>query len=222
MRVSPRLRSVVSTTRTCALTLLAALAILYASVLPGSSQLGRIGIELSAVGESDAAHAGTSHRVALQARLDPGFHINSNKPLDKSLIPTILTLVPPDGITLDAVAWPEPVMLEQAGTDQPLEVFEEKFVVGAALALAPGLAAGEYIVPGTLQYQACDETMCYFPTTAALEFQLAIVPQSQPLTSMYRGAIRWASVQSGRWRRPKRYARNAWCSGLVAHTTRRC
>ncbi len=168
----------------CVLTLLGVLTILYTSVLPGSSQIGRIGIELDAVGEADAAHAGTNHRVALQARLDPGFHVNSNTPFDESLIPTILTLVPPDGITLDAVAWPEPVMLEQAGVDQPLEVFEEEFVIGATLALAHGLAAGEYIVPGTLQYQACDETMCYFPTTATLEFKLAIVPQSQPLTSM--------------------------------------
>ena len=179
----PRPRSVVTTTRTRALTILGAIAVLYASVLPGSAQLGRIGIELSAVGEADAAHADTTHRVALQARLEPGFHVNSNTPLDESLIPTVLTLVPPDGITLDAVAWPEPIMLEQAGADQPLEVFEEEFVIGAALVLARGLAAGEYVVPATLRYQACDDTMCYFPATAELEFQLAVVPQSQPLTA---------------------------------------
>ena len=165
-------------------TILGALGVLYASVLAGSAQLGRIGIELRTEAEADAAHAGTTHRVAFHARLDPGFHVNSNTPLDASLIPTVLALVPPDGITLDGVAWPEPIMLEQAGVDQPLEVFEEEFVIGAALALAPGLAAGEYVVPGTLRYQACDDKMCYFPATAELEFQLAVVPESQPLTAV--------------------------------------
>ena len=146
------------------------------------AQPGRIGIAFTQVAESDGAHAGTTHRVALRARLDPGFHVNSNAPLEDFLIPSVLILDPPEGIDLAAVAWPEPIMLSQQGAAQPLAVFEEAFVIGAALSLDPALDAGTYVVPGTLRYQACDETMCYLPATAEVSFEIAVVPGDQMIT----------------------------------------
>ena len=146
------------------------------------AQPGRIGIALTQVAETDGAHAGTTHRVALQARLDPGFHVNSNAPLEDFLIPTVLTLDPPEGIELSAVAWPDPITLSQQGADQPLVVFEEEFVIGAGLSLGPALSVGTYVVPGTLRYQACDETMCYLPATADLSFEVTVVPRDQAIT----------------------------------------
>ena len=157
--------------------------LLAASLLaPGAeAQPGRIGIELRTVPEADAAHAGTTFRVAVQARLDPGFHVNSNAPLDAFLIPTVLTLDPPDGVALAGLAWPEPILLSQQGADGPLAVFEETFAIGAALALDPGLASGTYAAPGVLRYQACDETMCYLPATAPVDFSVTVVPRSHPI-----------------------------------------
>ena len=123
--------------------------------------------------------------MALQARLDPGFHVNSNTPLEDFLIATVLTLDPPEGIELSAVAWPEPILLSQQGAEQPLAVFEEEFVIGAALALGPGLGVGQYVVPGTLRYQACDETMCYLPATVDLSFEVAVVPGDRVVTAAH-------------------------------------
>jgi len=144
-----------------------------------AAQPGRISIELSTEKEVDVAPAGSTHRVALDATLQPqgnGLHVNSNEPLEDFLIPTVLTLDPPDGIALEAVAWPTPIMLEQQGSENPLAVFEETFVIGAAFTVASDLDAGNYSIPGSLRYQACDERMCYIPTTASLEFQLTVGP----------------------------------------------
>lgn len=144
-----------------------------------AAQPGRISIELSTEKEVDVAPAGSTHRVALDATLQPqgnGLHVNSNEPLEDFLIPTVLTLDPPDGIALEAVAWPTPIMLEQQGSENPLAVFEETFVIGAAFTVASDLDAGNYSIPGRLRYQACDERMCYIPTTASLEFQLTVGP----------------------------------------------
>ena len=144
-----------------------------------AAQPGRISIELSTEKEVDVAPAGSTHRVALDATLQPqgnGLHVNSNEPLEDFLIPTVLTLDPPEGIALEAVAWPTPIMLEQQGSENPLAVFEETFVIGAAFTVASDLDAGNYSIPGSLRYQACDERMCYIPTTASLEFQLTVGP----------------------------------------------
>ena len=156
---------------------------LLAALWPAAAagQPGRIPIELATVAEADAAHAGTTFRVAVQAQLEPGFHVNSQQPLETFLIPTVLTLDPPAGIELAGLAWPAAILLSQTGAEQPLAVFEEEFAIGAALALDGGLAPGGYVVPGVLRYQACDETMCYLPATAALDFSVEIVPETRAI-----------------------------------------
>ena len=152
---------------------------LWASI--AVAQPGRIPIELATVAEADAAHAGTTFHVAVQAQLEPGFHVNTQEPLEAFLIPTVLTLDPPEGIELAGLAWPAAILLSQAGADEPLAVFEETFAIGAALALDGGLAPGDYAVPGVLRYQACDETMCYLPATAPLDFSVTVVPETRAI-----------------------------------------
>ena len=164
---------------------LAGAALVACGVAALAAQPGRIGIALEPLAEADAAHAGTTFRVALRAQLDPGFHVNSNEPLEDFLIPTLLTLEPPAGFELEGLAWPEPILLSQQGADGPLAVFEESFVIGAALALAADLEPGAYTVPGTLRYQACDETMCYLPATASLSFPVIVAPGAEPVTAAY-------------------------------------
>jgi len=136
-------------------------------------------ISVTTVTESTGAHAGSSYRVAVQARLDAGFHVNSNEPLEEGLIPTELSLDPPDGIHLKGIAWPESFLFEVGG--EPLAVFEEEFVIGAGLALDRDLEPGEYVVAGSLRYQACDDTICYFPTATNLEFHLSVVEDTRPV-----------------------------------------
>ena len=136
------------------------------------------------VGETDAVHADTTARVGLEITLDPGYHVNSDTPLDDLLIPTVLRLDPPDGFTLDGVAFPEAILLEQVGVEEPLAVFEEEFTIGAALRVDASLAPGTYAVPGTLRYQACNDRMCFNPTNAPVRFDVTVAPDGQPLTTV--------------------------------------
>ena len=172
-------------------------AVLWASM--AAAQPGRIPIELAT--EADAAHAGTTFRVSVQAQLEPGFHVNSQEPLEAFLIPTVLTLDPPAGIELAGLAWPAAILLSQTGADQPLAVFEEEFAIGAALALDRGLAPGDYAVPGVLRYQACDETMCYLPATAPLDFSVTVVPGTQAIEPRHAeifAGLTFAAAAAGR------------------------
>ena len=136
------------------------------------------------VGETDAVHADTTARVGLDIALDPGYHVNSDAPLDDLLIPTVLRLDPPEGFTLEGVAFPEAILLEQVGVDEPLAVFEEEFTIGAALRVDASLAPGTYSVPGTLRYQACNDRMCFNPTNAPVEFAVTVAPDGEPLTTL--------------------------------------
>ncbi len=132
-------------------------------------QSGPSEITLRPVYQTESGNPGSILRVAVTAQLSPGFHVNSNQPLEDFLIPTGLTLEAPDGIQISGLAWPQAVMLEQQGAENPLAVFEEEFAVGVALSLDNELSDGLYVIPGILRYQACDATMCYLPTSKGFE-----------------------------------------------------
>ena len=139
-------------------------------------------VTIQSVGETSGVHPATTARVALEVTLDPGFHVNSNTPLDEFLIPTVLTLDPPEGFALEGIAFPDAILLEQEGAEDPLAVFEEQFLLGAQLHVDGSLAPGDYAIPGRLRYQACNDLMCFNPTSAEIQFALTVVPPTQTLS----------------------------------------
>jgi thioredoxin:protein disulfide reductase len=126
--------------------------------------------------ETDGVPAGTATRIALTVTLPSGVHVQSDKPRDPSLIPTVLTIEPPAGVRVTHLVFPAPTDFKQEGQAEPLAVFEQDFVVGAELAIADSVAAGDVVIPGRLRYQACDDKICYQPTTAPVEWTLRVVP----------------------------------------------
>ena len=131
--------------------------------------------------ERDSVHAGTPVRVALQVRLPEGSHVQSDKPRDPSLIPSVLSVDAPAGVTVDEILYPASTDLKQVGSDQPLAVFEREFAVGVHLTLAPRLRVGDLTVPVHFRYQACDATTCYAPLTAEAQWSLNVVAAKTPV-----------------------------------------
>ena len=137
--------------------------------------------------ESDAVRPGSPVRVALTVGLPEGLHVQSDKPRDPSLIPTALTIDAPAGVKVTQLVFPHPTDFAQEGQPQPLAVFEREFVVGAELELDKSLAPGELAIPATLRYQACNDKVCFRPTTATTGWTLSIVPvTAKPGTPAHR------------------------------------
>jgi thiol:disulfide interchange protein len=177
-------------------TALAALLCLVLSAATAFAQ-GRLPrAEVWPVVELDAVPAGASARVALRVLLPEKLHANSNKPRDPSLIPTVLTVTPPPGITVEEIVYPPASDLVQKGVDQPLSVFEREFFIGVALKLAPD-ATGDLTIPGRLRYQACDDAVCYMPATATVEWKLRVGAAGPPLH-----AAAFAKIPFGTGERP--------------------
>ena len=88
--------------------------------------------EVTPLIETDGAAAGTSVRVALKVSLPEGLHTQSDRPRDPTLIPTVITVDAPQGVTVEELVWPPSTDLKQEGQDQPLAVFERVFQEVAA------------------------------------------------------------------------------------------
>ena len=87
------------------------------TVLPtaASAQLKRIPAEIVPIVESDGVRAGTTVRAALQVTLPEGFHVQSNRPRDASLIPTELAVDSVSGVHATEIVFPEGDRLPAGG-----------------------------------------------------------------------------------------------------------
>ncbi len=157
----------------------AALVVLGAAA--AHAQLRRIPVDLEPLVESDAP-AGSEVRAALQVGLPDTFHVQSNAPRDPALIPTVLSVSAPEGVSVEEIVFPATTELKQNGVPEPLAVFEHQFAIGIRFKVAASAPAGPLVVPATLRYQACDETICYAPARAETSWTLNVVPAGTATT----------------------------------------
>jgi thiol:disulfide interchange protein len=142
-------------------------------------------VDIASFTDQGAYHPGATARIAVQASVPQGWHINAHEPLEDFLIPTVLRVDLPEGIRAVEVVYPEPEVLKFAFSDEPMAVYEGQSTFGAALELANDLPPGVYTLPAALEYQACNDTQCFPPADAAFEITLAIVPASESVTAQH-------------------------------------
>ena len=164
------------------------------------AQIRGVTAEVSPLVGADGVLAGTTVRAAVQVKLPEGFHVQSNKPRDPSLIPTRLTFDSTPSVTVTEVVFPPPVDQTVLGYDQPLAVFEREFAIGAQFALASSASPGDIRVPGHLRYQACNETTCFPPKTVDVVWTLTAVPAGTPVKPMHDDVL--GRIAFGRGEKP--------------------
>ena len=153
--------------------LIATVALLLVSSQIAVAQLRGIKAELTPLVESDAA-PGSPVRAALQVRIPERFHVQSDAPRDPTLIPTVLTVDAPEGVTVGEIVFPT---CDRVQSDRPVptaagvraRVHDRRSV--RCLRDRADRATG---VPARLRYQACDDRLCYAPVTADVLWTLTV------------------------------------------------
>lgn len=130
--------------------------------------------EVTPAVETSPVQRGSVARLSLRVRLPKDVHVQSNKPRDPSLIPTVLTIDVPAGVTVDAIHYPKAKDLAQANRKEALAVYGSEFEIGVKVSLAPTVPAGELVLPATLRYQACTDTVCFPPARATAQWTFTV------------------------------------------------
>jgi len=138
------------------------------AVATGQAQLRGVKADITPIVGRNA-HPGGRVRAALVVKLPEGFHVQSDKPRDPLLIPTVLTIDSPPGVTVDEIVYPPAIDATLVGSDQPLAVFEREFAIGIEFNLADSLTLGPHTIPARLRYQSCNDTTCCAPVTAPVQ-----------------------------------------------------
>ena len=85
---------------------------------------------------AEGVRQGTVMRAALQVTLPDGLHTNANQPRDPSLIPLVLTIDAPAGVSVEEIVYPEATDFAQEGIEELLAVYEQEFLIGVQLRAA--------------------------------------------------------------------------------------
>lgn len=132
---------------------------------------------------------GSKAPLEIALHVNKGFHVNSNKPNDELLLPTVVHLNPPQGIMIVNVLYPEgeQLALPFMGNDK-LSVYSGNFAVTADVRIPKSAALGTLRVHGDVKYQACDNRQCFPPKTTPLEFDVKVVKPAVKKKSTYTAA----------------------------------
>ncbi|MES2392409.1 MAG: protein-disulfide reductase DsbD N-terminal domain-containing protein [Acidobacteriota bacterium] len=132
---------------------------------PARAEGGKSHVEL--LTDSIAVDAGKPQTVELRFRVQPGFHINSHKPKDELLIPTVLKLDAGGVKALDE-SYPAGAAFKLPVGGTVLDVYQNEFRVIVRVVAQ----RGQSTMTGSLRYQACDNAACYPPKTLAVKVAL--------------------------------------------------
>ncbi len=156
--------------------------ILLATALRAQESMGRkspsVTMTPPGVTKLTRGKAGT---VELQFRVNEGFHINSNKPKEEYLIPTVLKLEPPTEFVVGKATYPDGKEMSFAfAPDEKISVYSGIFSVQVQVRPLTGVLPGKYEFRGNLRYQACDNAQCYPPKNLPLSFEVNVLKAPRP------------------------------------------
>ncbi len=112
----------------------------------------------------------------------PGWHVNSDTPLDPYLIPTKASLNLPPGWTAAKPTYPRSKVVKLAFSEDKLAVFEGRCSITIPISLAVGAARPDAL-HGLVEAQACNNQLCLAPAEVPFAVALAAAVTTAPPSS---------------------------------------
>jgi thiol:disulfide interchange protein DsbD len=129
-------------------------------------------VEAKGLVSCDAVRPGQTFKAAVILKIQPGYHINDNAPLDEFAIPTDLAFTDNPSLEVLEISYPRGRRARFSYSEAELMVYEGEAVLGALVKAKEGIPAGTLTLKGTVSYQACNDESCLPPKE--LPFEIAV------------------------------------------------
>jgi thioredoxin:protein disulfide reductase len=120
-------------------------------------------VSVRAIASAEPLHAGKMGTLTVELTIPVPYHINSDKPLDKNLIPTKLEFEPQPHVMFGNVAFPPAPPQKLPVNPDPMSVFEGIVKITAEIVPDMSLAGNEITIKGKVYSQACNNSTCFPP-----------------------------------------------------------
>ena len=145
-------------------------ATLYSKPAPQSAS----DVNVSGAVAPDKIKKGRSVRATVVMDIPHGLHIQSNKPLDKFLVPTKLDVETPSGMNVGPISYPRPVMRKLKFSKGNVAVYEGKAMIRFNVTVPANYSGGSGEIKGKLRFQACNDESCFPPVTREVKMWLNV------------------------------------------------
>ena len=128
---------------------------------------------------ADKAQRGRTVQAAVVLDIPDGFHINSNRPLAKFLIPTSVKIEAPGGIKVGPISYPRAQLRSFSFSQDKLSVYEGRTVLRFNVTIPADFSTGVTELRARVKYQSCNDEACFPPATRSVSMPIAIVGASE-------------------------------------------
>jgi DsbC/DsbD-like thiol-disulfide interchange protein len=155
------------------ITLLLVPANFLATPLPATPQSAP-DIGLSARLASNKVRKGGTVQGTVTMDIPSGYHVNSNRPLEKFLIASQLQIEAPKGMRVGTVVYPRPILRKLKFSKSKVSVFEGRAVIRFSVTVRASFPSRTVELKGHLRYQACNDDICFPPRTRDVSVSLKV------------------------------------------------
>ena len=117
---------------------------------------------------------GHSVQATIAMDIPSGYHVNSNRPLEKFLVATQLQIDAPKSIRIGPVIYPRAALRMFKFSKQRLSVYEGHAVLRFSVTAPAGAPTGAVELKARLRYQSCNDEVCFPPRTQEVSLWLTV------------------------------------------------
>jgi thiol:disulfide interchange protein DsbD len=123
---------------------------------------------------TDKVQRGRTVQATVVMDIPSGFHVNSNRPLEKFLIATQLKIEAPKGIRVGTVIYPRAVLRNFKFSKNRVSVYEGRATMRFSVMAPANFPAGTSELKGHLRFQSCNDEVCFPPQTRDVSLWLKV------------------------------------------------
>jgi hypothetical protein len=126
------------------------------------------------------AQRGVAFQGAVVLNIPGGYHINSNRPTNKFMIPTSVRVTGPRGVRIGRVQYPRAIVRSfEFAPDERLPVFEGRPAVRFTVTVPDTFKDDRVRLRAVVSYQACSNEACYRPDTRDITFTIKLADEGE-------------------------------------------
>lgn len=122
----------------------------------------------------DSVQRGRPARAEVVMEIPSGFHVHSNRPLEKFLIATQLQVEAPKGVRVGPVVYPRPLLRNLKFSKSKVAVYEGRTTMRFNVTVPAGFGSDSTEVTARVRYQSCDDEVCFPPQTREVKIPVKI------------------------------------------------
>lgn len=103
-----------------------------------------------------------------------GLHVQSNRPLDKFLVPTKLEIEAPQGVRIGSIIYPRALMRNLKFSKGKVAVYEGRALIRFNVIVPASYSGNSAEIKGRLRFQACNDEACFPPVTREVKMWLNV------------------------------------------------